>query len=219
METDNAVDHDASQIRLQHELDEVAKTLDLTPEGIEATALRALYRGLCKIRLEARENPALVYSLADAMHNLPIALQKKDYDSIRMYTIEAVHAQRRRPATVTLLYGAIGSGKTTLVLNVASAQGLRMKHVNPSHVGEQLPPQFAWNEIDCLAVDEVQQWGQVNIEQTVQKLEREAIAHGKKLVLLMQDGCNLVAQHIQSKPFVIRMSEPNAAARLAAAFS
>ena len=100
MKTDNAVNLEAGLIQLQHELDEVEKTLDLTPEGIEATALRALYSGLCKIRLEARENPELVYSLADAMHNLPIALGKKDYDRIRLYTVEAVHAQRRQQAIV-----------------------------------------------------------------------------------------------------------------------
>lgn len=101
MKTDAAIDQEVGQIRLQHELDEVEKTLDLTPEGIEATAFRALYSGLCKIRIQARENPALVYSLADAMHNLPIALGNKDYDKIRLYTVEAVHAQRNRPAPVS----------------------------------------------------------------------------------------------------------------------
>lgn len=85
---------DAGQIQLQHELSEIEKTLDLSPEGIERTACSALYHGLCKIRLVARENPASVYRLADAMHNLPLALQKKDYDLMRLYTIEAVHAYR-----------------------------------------------------------------------------------------------------------------------------
>lgn len=85
--TNPAVNQDAGQIKLLHEYSEIEKVLDLSHEGIETTALRALYRGLCSIRLAAFESPSDAYKLADAMHNLPIALEKKDYDKIRIYVM------------------------------------------------------------------------------------------------------------------------------------
>lgn len=71
---------------------EVAETLDLSPQGIERTALNALYQGLCRIRT-ASDDPASIYRLADAMHNLPRALERKDHNLIRLHTIEAVMAE------------------------------------------------------------------------------------------------------------------------------
>lgn len=67
--------------------------IDLSPEGVETTALSVIHHVLCRMRTVHAE-PELVLKLSDSLYGLPAALLQKDYRDIRRHTIQAILADR-----------------------------------------------------------------------------------------------------------------------------
>lgn len=87
-------------------------------------------------------------------------------------------------STVLVISGEKGSGKSHFAKKMADHMGGRMKIIAPAKRGDSFPQRLDWTELDCIAVEDLSAWESVSAQVGIEKLEAEARAQGKKVLLL-----------------------------------
>lgn len=93
--------------------------------------------------------------------------------------------QKSRGRTI-ILAGSCGTGKSSIVDRVSKHPGIMLRRIEARKSGEQFDTFLSFGNLNAIAIDELQLWEQKSLMRGIRKLEDEAIAHGKSLILIVQ---------------------------------
>ncbi len=110
--------------------------------------------------------------------------------------------------TVMLLIGPSGVGKTTLVNKMVGEMHGEMALLKPSVSGATFKAPEDWDNFVCISIDDINLWEKQSLGSGIKKLERQAQADGKKLLLILQSGKDLEEAGIKlgAEPAVLRLT-------------
>ena len=111
---------------------------------------------------------------------------------------------------VTVLTGVVGSGKTTFLKQFFNINlGTLLQVLTPTQPHQPLDILSAdWDNHAFIAIDEVLMWDRATAPTAIAALEKEAVARGKKLILITQLRDDLAGAgiHLTSNPVYLDLS-------------
>lgn len=113
-------------------------------------------------------------------------------------------------ANVLLVLEESGTEKTAIAREMKASLGRRMKLVKapPAH-GDLFSVKVDWRKIDLLAIDAITRFDHATALAGLQRLESEAIAHGKMLILQTRDDLRQIRFQPASEPLIMEIKGRN----------